>query len=90
MPIIYETTARIAEDGRLNIEIDKLPFEKGTEFLVKLIPKKPFDPSGFKDAMRKLMNQLAKNNPYKEMSKDEIIAELRRQREEMFDEPDQN
>ena len=90
MPIVYETTARIAEDGHLSINIENLPFEKGTEFLVKLVPRKPFDPESFKKSMQILMNRFSQNNPYHVMTKDQIIADLRRQREEMFDESDQN
>lgn len=40
--------------------------------------------------MRTLMNRFSQNNPYQGMTKDQIIADLRRQHEEMFDESDQN
>lgn len=90
MPIIYETTAKITEDGHLSINIENLPFEEGTEFLVKLVPRKSFDAESFKKGMRNLMNRFSKANPYQGMTKDQIIADLRRQREEMDDEFDQN
>lgn len=47
MPIIYETIAKIADDGHLIIDLKDLPFEKGTQFLVKLIPQSFFDPEAF-------------------------------------------
>lgn len=90
MPVIYETTARIAEDGHLTIDLEDLPFEKGTQFLVKLIPKTSFDPVVFKRRMQKLIHKLAQNSPYKGVSKEQIVADLRRQREEMYNESDKN
>lgn len=44
MPVIYETTATITENGHLFLDIDDLPFDKGTEFLVKLIPQSSLNP----------------------------------------------
>jgi len=90
MPVIYETTAKIAEDGHLSINIENLPFEKGTEFLVKLVPKTPFDEDSFKISMQSLIDRFSQNNPYHGMTKDQIISDLRRQREEMDEEFVQN
>lgn len=90
MPIIYETTAKIEEDGHLSISIENLPFEKGTEFIVKLVPRKPFDAESFKKSMQSLINRFSQNNSYQNMTKDQIIADLRRQREEMHGEFNQN
>lgn len=90
MPIVYETTAKIAEGGRLSIHIENLPFDEGTEFLVKLVPKKSFNEESFKRKMRSLLNKFSQDNPYQNMTKDQIIADLRRQREAMYGEFDQN
>lgn len=90
MPIVYETTAKISEGGHLSINIENLPFEEGTEFLVKLVPRKPFDAALFKNGMKNLMNRFSQNNPFQGMTKDLIIADLRHQREKMSDEFDQN
>lgn len=90
MPIIYETTAQIADDGHLIIDLEDLPFEKGTQFLVKLIPQSFFDPEAFKKRMQTLIKNFAQNNPYDGMSKDQIIADFRRQREGMDQEFDGN
>jgi hypothetical protein len=84
MPVIYETTAKIAENGHLLLDIADLPFETGTEFLVKLIPQRPFPPETFKERMQALIVECAKNNPDHGLSKDQILADLRRQREEMY------
>ncbi|MCP4403279.1 MAG: hypothetical protein GY801_38975 [bacterium] len=86
MPVIYETTATIAENGHLLLDIDDLPFDKGTEFLVKLIPQSSLHPETFKRRMQALIDECAKNTPYKGMSTSQILAELRRQREDMFSE----
>ena len=86
MPIIYETTAKLAENGHLLVDIHDLPFEEGTEFLIKIIPQSTFDPEKFKEQMKALMDQCAKNSPYGDMSKEQILAELRRQREDMYGE----
>lgn len=90
MPIIYETTAKISEKGHLIVDIDDLPFEKGTDFLVKLIPQIPCKPEVFKQRMETFIEKCSKNNPYAGMSKDQIITELRRQREEMYNENSEN
>jgi len=90
MPVIYETTARIADDGHLSIDLENLPFEKGTQFLVKLIPKTSFDPEFFKKRMQTIIDELALNSPFKGVSKEQIVADLRRQREDMYYESDEN
>jgi len=90
MPVIYETTATLAPNGHLLLDVADLPFDQGTQFLVKLIPQAPFDPAIFKQRMRALMQRCAAQNPLQGMSKTQVLAELRRQREEMYDEADQN
>ncbi len=87
MPIIYETTATIASDGQLKVDIANLPFETGTKFEVKLIPKlKVFDPGRFKERMQALMDECERNSPFSDMNKADILALLRRQREAMYGE----
>ena len=46
------------------------------------MPKSTFDPEKFKKRMKALIDQSAKNSPYGDMSKEQVLAELRRQREE--------
>jgi hypothetical protein len=84
MPVIYETAAQVSENGYLNLVINDLPFEKGTNFIVKLIPQLNSDGAVFKRQMQSFINRCEKNNPFKKMSKQNIIEELRRQREEMY------
>lgn len=84
MPVIYETTAIIAKNGHLMLDINDLPFEIGTQFLVKLIPQSPCHAETFQKRMQAFMDECAKRNPYKNMSKSQVIAELRHQREEMY------
>ncbi len=89
MPIVYETVAEIAQNGRLQIDFDDLPFETGTQFVVKLIPQAPsFDPHRFKRRMQALIEMCTRNSPYKEMDKSEVLAQLRQQREKMYGEYD--
>jgi hypothetical protein len=90
MPIIYETIAKVDEKGHLVLEVDDLPFEKGTQFLVKLIPQIQCDPEIFKEQMQRFIETCAKNNPYAEMNRDQILAYLRRQRLEMYHETAEN
>ena len=85
MPVVYETSAQVAENGHLLLDIKDLPFEKGTKFVVKLIPQANFDAKVFKRKMQAFIEKCAKNNPFIDMTKEQIIAELRRQREEMYD-----
>jgi hypothetical protein len=84
MPVIYEITATITENGHLVLDIDDLPFDTGTEFLVKLIPQSSLNSETFKQWMQALIDECAKNTPYKNKSKAQVLAELRRQREEMY------
>lgn len=91
MPIVYETRAEIAQNGHLQLDLDDLPFETGTQFVVKLIPQlSSFDPQQFQQRMQAFMETCTQNSPYHDMSKSEILAQLRRQREEMYDEYDHN
>ncbi len=90
MPIVYETTACIAENGHLLLDVEDLPFEKGTRFVVKLMPQTGFDADAFKQRMQAFIEKCARNSPYPGMTKEQIIAELRRQREEMYAEPAAN
>ena len=90
MPVIYETTATIAQNGHLMLDVADLPFDRGTQFLVKLIPQATFDAAVFKQRMRAFMRRCAEQNPFQGMSKTQILTELRRQREEMYGESDQN
>ena len=91
MPIIYETTATIAPNGHLHIDIDDLPFDSGTEFVVKLIPQvSTFNPERFKQRMQTLIDNCAKQSPYQGMDKFEILTLLREQREDMYGEHDQD
>ena len=90
MSVIYETKTKIAENGHLLLDIVDLPFEKGTQFLVKLIPQVPFHPEAFKRRMQALIDECAKNNQYKGMTKTQIITALRQQREEMYREHPDN
>ena len=90
MPVIYETIAKIDEKGHLVLEVDELPFEKGTQFLVKLIPQIQCDPEIFKGQMQRFIETCAKNIPYAEMNKNKILAYLRRQRLEMYHEIPEN
>jgi hypothetical protein len=84
MPLIYETTAKIAEDGNFQIELKDFDFVKGMNFLVKLIPQPKFDPKKFRKNMQAMIDRFAENNPCKDMTKEQILADLRRQREEMY------
>ncbi|MBC8184853.1 hypothetical protein H8E88_27490 [candidate division KSB1 bacterium] len=84
MPVIYETSAQVAENGHLLLDVKGLPFEKGTKFVVKLIPQANFDTTVFKKKMQAFIEKSAKNNPFKDMTKEQIIIEMRRQREEMY------
>ena len=90
MSITYETTAKITEDGHLLLDITDLPFEKGTQFLVKLIPQVSFHPKMYKDQMQAFIEECAKNTPYRGMSKDQILNDLTRQREEMSRDSSEN
>jgi len=85
MPVIYETTAEIDSNGKFRINMEDFSFEKGTQFSVRLIPQFCFDSETFKRNMQNFIDECAKNNPYKNMTKDEILAELRRQREKMYE-----
>ena len=87
MPVIYETTANIAENGHLLIDVGDLPFAKGTQFLVKLIPQTPYDIDVFQQQMQALIDDCARNTPYRGKSNDEILIELRQQRENICNEP---
>jgi hypothetical protein len=88
MPIVYETTAQMAENGHLFLDVGDLPFDKGTTFVVKLIPQADFDPDVFKRKMQTFIDKCAEGNTtFKGMSKEEIIADLRRQREDMYAQP---
>jgi hypothetical protein len=84
MPIVYETTANMTESGHLFLDVRDLPFEKGTKFVVKLIPQTNFDSETFKRKMQTFIDKCATNNQFKNMTKEQIIAELRFQREEMY------
>lgn len=84
MPITYETTAKLAENGHLLLDVEDLPFDKGTSFVIKLIPQTNFDPNVFKSKMQSFIDKSATNNPFKGMTKEEIISDLRYQREEMY------
>jgi hypothetical protein len=46
------------------------------------------DPEIFKEQMQRFIETCAKNNPYAEMNKDQILAYLRRQRLKMYHEKD--
>jgi hypothetical protein len=83
MPLIYETTAELADNGWLSVNMEELPFEKGTKFLVKLIPELPPEAEIFRQRMRSLIEKCSENSPYGNMGREDILAELRRQREEM-------
>ncbi len=85
MPVIYETTAEIDADGEFRINLEDFSFEKGVQFSVRLIPQFAFDSETFKKNMQNFIDECAENNPYKNMTKDEILAELRRQREKMYE-----
>jgi hypothetical protein len=85
MPVIYETTAEIDAHGKFRINLEDFPFEKGTRFSVRLIPQFGFDSETFKKNMQDFIDECAENNPYKNMTKDEILAELRCQREKMYE-----
>jgi len=74
----------MTESGHLSLDVKDLPFEKGTEFVVKLIPQTDFNAEIFKRKMQHFIDKCAENNSFKNMSKEQIIAELRRQREEMY------
>jgi hypothetical protein len=84
MLIVYETTAKMVENGHLVLDGQDLPFDKGTSFVIKLIPQTDFDPIIFQDKMQSFIDKCAYNNPFKDMSKEEILADLRQQREEMY------
>ena len=85
MPVVYETSAQVAENGHLLLDVKDLPFEEGTKVIVKLIPQANFDAEIFKRKMQTFIKKCEKDNPFKDMTKEEIIKELRRQREEMYD-----
>ena len=85
MPVVYETTLQMAEKGRLTLDLRDLPFEKGTRFAVKLIPQPSnFDAESFKNKMQSFIDKCSQNNPLKGRTKEQILAELRQQREEMY------
>ena len=87
MPVMYETTANIAENGHLILDVGGLPFAAGTQFLVKLIPQTPSDAEQFQQQMQALIDDCARNTPYRGKSNDEILTELRQQREDISNEP---
>ena len=85
MPVVYETTAEVAQDGRVQVELEGLPFAAGTRLAVKLIPEQPFDAESFERRMQALINQCASNSDLAGMTKAEILDELRRQRGEAYE-----
>jgi len=84
MPVVYETTAQVAENGRLQFELEGLPFEAGTRLAVKLIPEQPFDAKLFERRMQALLDECAGAKGSAGMTKAQVLAELRRQREERY------
>ena len=66
------------------MDVKDLLFEKGTKFVVKLIPQANFEAKLFKRKMQAFFEKCKKNNPFKDLTKEQIITELRRQREEMY------
>jgi hypothetical protein len=85
MPLLYETEVEMTEDGKLELTLEDLPFEKGTHFTVKLIPEIPISNKEFKRRMNELIKKCSADPVFDGMTKEEIIEELRRQREEMYD-----
>ncbi len=84
MPVVYETTAEVVENVRLQVELEGLPFEAGTRLAVKLIPEQPFDAKLFERRMQALIDECAGNGASAGMTKAQVLAELRRQREERY------
>ena len=84
MPVVYETTAEVAPNGRLQVELEGLPFEAGTRFAVKLIPEQPFDTKSFERRMQALIDECASNSDLAGMTKAQVLDELRHQREERY------
>jgi hypothetical protein len=84
MPVVYETTAQVAENGRLQSELEGLPFEAGTRLAVKLIPEQPFDAKlferrthGVRARMQALLDECAGTRGSAGMTKAQVLAELR-------------
>ncbi len=87
MPLLYETTAETLTDGVIDLHLENLPFKKGTRFTIKLIPESaPTADEMYLFQLNELRRLFQEESPFKNMSKDEIVTELRRQREAMYDE----
>ena len=82
MQPIYQISTRISNNGDLYIK--NLPFDKGTDIIVKVIPKNEITHEEFSKRMQALIDRCSKNSPYNGLSENEIIETLRRQREEMY------
>ncbi len=85
MPLIYETHAEMAEDGHLLLEMNELPFKKGTRFTVKLVPEQELSAEElYRYLLQELQRSFRQHDPFAGLTDDEITAELRRQREAMY------
>ncbi len=85
MQLLYETHVQMAENGKLHLDFDDLPFEKGTRFTVKLIPDELTSQQIYLYHLKKLQEAFIARDPFPGMTPEQIVAELRRQREEMYD-----
>ncbi len=86
MPLLYETTTDNYHNGTLDFHIEDLPFEEGTKFTVKIIPDvQPTSKELYQSRLSELQRLFQQDSPFKGMTKEQIVVELRRQREEIYD-----
>ncbi len=76
--------AEVVEDGKLHLDIFDPHLVKGEQLTIKVTrpPKHPRK-ANLKRDWDKIRRSFATYNPFKGMTKEQILAELRRQREEM-------
>ena len=61
MPVIYETSAELDENGQFRIELENFSFERGTRFSVRLIPR----PACTKSEKRRKLLRKGNRKPFK-------------------------
>ncbi len=92
MAITYKT--QVLEDGKLHLDIDNAALKKGVIVTVtvrqarKSNSRRAFDPVEYKRLLEELRQSFQARDPFKGMTDGEIIAELRRQREELAEDDD--
>ncbi|MCP4709511.1 MAG: hypothetical protein GY869_12865 [Planctomycetes bacterium] len=86
MPLIYETTVDINDDGKVDLHLEDLPFTKGTRCTLKLIPDSKLTPRQvYMYHLNLLKKSFKAHDPFQGMTDDEVTTELRRQREAMYE-----